>query len=82
MELFGILIFYKLSTLGSGTTDEKMKQLLGEHLNEMETAQISNMPIPYRLKAFAIWLVVSPMKLRQFTRDSVINSLWLFGFKL
>jgi hypothetical protein len=42
-------------------------------LDDVEVTQFLAMPIPIEMKSFAAWLAMSPVKLRKFTRDSVIE---------
>jgi len=48
-----------------------LRKLLSSHLNEAESSALLSMPVPLWLKTFAIWLAISPFKLRNFTREAV-----------
>jgi hypothetical protein len=68
IKLFDEFLYHKIRV-----SKRELKQLLAEYLDDMDFAQLSDAPIPSYLGGFTVWLAISPMKLRKFTRDSVIE---------
>jgi hypothetical protein len=72
MELFFILVQNKMKP-GGKLCDGGARGFLHQYMDDTEIDQLFNMQLHLYLQAFAVWLAISPMKLRNFTRQAIFD---------